>query len=294
MREVPLHEKGGIITERNTEYVTIRLRIPAGVITPEKMTGIAAIATRYGASIHLTTRQTIELSHVPAGDLSFIAGELDENGTPVGAEKAEVVNIIACPGPDRCKFAQGESTELALALDGIYFGKEMPVKTRIAISSCPNSCMGEQLQEIGITGVVRPFRVSKSCNGCGSCVHYCKQGAISIMNGDINLDDERCNLCGMCIQSCSYDVIMADPPAYRVTVGGKRGMHPKPGRQLVTVKSKNTAVAIVGRVVDWIYKTAWGGTLLADQMEDMGFDTFREKIRESTPPDEVASESPEV
>lgn len=294
MREVPLHERGGVITERDTEYVTIRLRIPAGIITPEKMAGVAAIATRYGVSIHLTTRQTIELSHIPVRDLRSIAGELKENGTPVGAEKAEVVNIIACPGLDRCKYAQSDSTELALALDELYFGKEMPVKTRIAISSCPNSCMSEQFNEIGITGVVRPFRISGTCNGCGSCVHYCKQGAISIMNGDINLDDERCNLCGMCIQSCSYDVIMADPPAYRIAVGGKRGMHPKQGGHLVTVKSGKTAVDVVGRVVDWIYKTAWGGTPLADQMDDMGFEAFSIKVKASLPQDEIAPDLPEV
>jgi len=294
MREVPLHEMGGVITERNTELITIRLRIPAGIITPEKMAGVAAIAIRYGASIHLTTRQTIELSHISARDLVSIAGELDINGTPVGSEKAEVVNIIACPGLDRCKYAQGESTELALALDGLYFGKEMPVKTRIAVSSCPNSCLSEQLSDIGITGVVRPFRISGTCNGCGSCVHYCKQGAISIMNGDLDLDNERCNLCGMCIQSCSYNVIMADPPAYRITVGGKRGMHPKQGRHLVTVKTGKVAEQVAGKVVEWIYKTAWGGTLLADQLDDMGFEAFSIKVRESLPQEVIAPEVPEV
>lgn len=87
---------------------------------------------------------------------------------------------------------------------------------------------------------------------------------------------------------------MADPPAYRITVGGKRGMHPKPGRHLVTVKTRKVAEQVAGKVVEWIYKTAWGGTLLADQLDDMGFQAFSTKVRESLPQEEIAPEVPGV
>ena len=38
------------------------------------------------------------------------------------------------------------------------FGKEMPVKMRIALSGCPNACTSPMLNEIGVIGRIRPLR----------------------------------------------------------------------------------------------------------------------------------------
>jgi len=43
--------------------------------------------------------------------------ELEKNGIPVGSEKDEVVNIIACPGTERCKFANIDTIGLAKKID---------------------------------------------------------------------------------------------------------------------------------------------------------------------------------
>jgi len=117
MRKIPLHEKGGIINEKGGEFCTVRLRIPAGLITLDQMEGIIQIARKFNTDIHLTTRQTMELVHVLPASLELLAAELDANGTPIGAEKAEIVNITACPGIDRCRFAMIDSISLAKTLD---------------------------------------------------------------------------------------------------------------------------------------------------------------------------------
>ncbi|NLV27090.1 MAG: 4Fe-4S binding protein [Methanomicrobiales archaeon] len=287
MRKIPIYEKGGVITELGAEYCTIRLRIPAGLITVDQMDGIVQIARKFNTQVHLTTRQTIELIHVLPASLDLIVTDLEENGTPIGAEKAEIVNITACPGTERCRYAMIDSISLARTLDEKFFGKEMPVKFRIAVSSCPNSCVSERLNEIGITGVVRPYRIPGTCTGCGTCVQYCREKAITIRNGQIVLDDGKCVHCGMCIQSCPFHIIKSDPAAYHITIGGKRGRHPRVGYHVVTVKTPESVVKVVEMVVKWVYRKAWSDSLLPDQLDILDFESFKKELVGSLDEDEM-------
>ncbi|MCZ2416903.1 MAG: 4Fe-4S binding protein [Burkholderiales bacterium] len=287
MRKIPLHEKGGIINEFGGDFCTVRLRIPAGLITVDQMEGIVEIARRYNTELHLTTRQTMELVHVSPTSLESLARDLEANGTPIGAEKSEIVNITACPGTDRCRFAMIDSISLARTLDEKFFGKEMPVKFRIAISSCPNSCVSERLNEIGITGVVRPYRVPGTCTGCGTCVKYCRENAIAIKNGQIRMNNDLCVHCGMCIQSCPFHIIKADPAAYHITIGGKRGRHPRVGYHVVTVKTPETVIKVVEKVVKWVYRKAWSDSLLPDQLGILDFESFKKELIADLDEDEI-------
>lgn len=289
MRKIPLYEKGGIINEFGGDFCTVRLRIPAGLISVDQMEGVVKIARKYNTDVHLTTRQTMELVHVSPDSLESLAADLEANGTPIGAEKSEIVNITACPGTERCRFAMIDSISLARTLDEKFFGKEMPVKFRVAVSSCPNSCVSERLNEIGITGVVRPYRVPGTCTGCGTCVQYCREGAIAIKNGMIKLNDDLCVHCGMCIQSCPFHIIKADPAAYHITIGGKRGRHPRVGYHVVTVKTPETVVNVVEKVVKWVYRKAWSDSLLPDQLGILDFESFKKELISGLDEDEIVT-----
>ncbi len=180
-KDFGIHMKGGVITERDPDLSTVRIRAPAGILTIEQMRGIAKIAKKYGRGVvHCTIRQTLEIPHVNPGLLKKIGAALEKNGTPIGSEKDEVVNIISCPGTERCKYANIDTISLTKKIDAKLFGKEMPVKMRIALSGCPNACTSPMLNEIGIIGRIRPIRTPGLCTGCGSCVYYCKEKAIKI------------------------------------------------------------------------------------------------------------------
>jgi anaerobic sulfite reductase subunit C len=282
--DIGVHMKGGVITERNSDLCTVRIRLPAGRISTEQLRGIARIAKKYGDGIvHCTTRQTIEIPHVLPSRLVRIEKALEKNGTPVGSERDEIVNIIACPGTDRCKFANIDTIGLAQKIDAKLFGKEMPVKIRIALSGCPNACTSPMLNEIGIIGRVRPVRTPGQCTGCGTCVQYCKERAIHIRNGVCVLDPKKCVQCGVCIHSCPFNIIQPEHRHYRILVGGRRGRHPHIGREMITLEDEGQVISVVEKIVQWVYRRAWSGRLLSEQMDDLKFDSFKQEIAKDNP-----------
>lgn len=284
IRQSGVYSRGGVITEKKSDYCTVRLRLPAGVISPEQMVGVAEIAKKYGSGdVHLTTRQTLEIPHVEPKNLEAMVVELEENGTPLGAEREEVVNIVACPGNDRCRASNIDSISLAKRIDEKHFARDMPVKIRIGISACPNSCSGEQFNEIGITGICRPIRDPGLCTGCGTCVEYCRESGIMVKNGTVQVDGCTCILCGACVSTCPYDILISEPPAYRITVGGRRGRHPAIGVPFITVTSEDYALEVVDKLIDWVYRYAYTGKLLADQMNKMDFDVLKESLLQQLP-----------
>ncbi|MFA4825605.1 MAG: 4Fe-4S dicluster domain-containing protein [Methanoregula sp.] len=274
-----IHMKGGVITERDADFCTIRIRAPAGIFSVEQIRGIAHIAKKYGTgTVHCTTRQTLEIPHVNPVLLKKVEKALAKNETPVGSEKDEIVNIIACPGIERCKFANIDTISLAKKIDQKLFGKEMPVKMRIALSACPNACTSPMLNEIGVIGRVRPLRTPGLCTGCGTCVEYCKEKAIRIKNGISILDETKCVECGVCIQSCHFDLLKAEHRHFLITVGGRRGRHPRIGRVLLTVETEEEVLTTIDKIVNWVYRRAWSGRLLSEQLDELHFEKFRQDI----------------
>jgi len=274
-----LYTKGGIITERDPDFCIVRLRMPAGMISPAQMKGVGEIAERYGIDqVHLTTRQTMEFPHVDPSKLEGLLSELEANGTPLGAEREEIVNVTACLGSRNCKFGIIDSVGLAKKIDTEFFGKELPIKVRIAISACPNGCESERLNEIGITGIRRPIRDPGLCTGCGTCAHYCREKAIRVEDGIIVLAAEKCMECGFCIMPCPFHIIKGTDPQFRITVGGHRGRHPKIGRHLITVNTEEDVLRVVEKIIYWIHRQASTGSLLPEQLDELEFDTFKREI----------------
>ena len=274
-----IHMKGGVITERDADFCTVRIRAPAGILTVEQVRGVAHLAKKYGTGVvHCTTRQTLEIPHVNPINLKKLEKGLEKNGTPVGSEKDEIVNIISCPGTERCKFANIDTIGLAKKIDQKMFGKEMPVKMRISLSGCPNGCTSPMLNEIGIMGRVRPIRTPGLCTGCGTCVEYCKEKAIRIRQGISELYTDKCVQCGVCVKSCPFDLLKAEDSHFQLFVGGRRGRHPKIGKEFLSLKSDDEVIYAVEKIVNWVYRRAWSGRLLSEQMDDLQFDTFKQEI----------------
>jgi dissimilatory sulfite reductase (desulfoviridin) alpha/beta subunit len=285
-----VHTLGGVITQKNADFCTVRIRIPAGDITPDKMSGLADIARKFGnGSLHLTNRQSIEIPHVNPHDLESMVDLLENNGTPVGAEFAEVVNVVACPGTDRCKLANIDSSGLAKEIDARFFRMELPIRIRIAVSSCPNSCVSSWVSDIGIIGVRKPIRNPTLCSGCGTCVAYCKEKALLVKHGVVILNEAVCTTCGNCIHTCPFHVITGEPLGYQIMVGGSHGRFPHTARYLTTVSTRESAMLVVEGIIDWVRRFASDDKRFRIQIEEEGYDSFRSYVLQKVPPDTIAA-----
>ena len=55
----------------------------------------------------------------------------------------------------------------------------------------------------------------KGCIGCGDCADNCPQGAIEMVDGHPEIDQEKCVNCGVCTYVCSRGLLAERPvPEY--------------------------------------------------------------------------------
>ena len=65
------------------------------------------------------------------------------------------------------------------------------------------------------------LRVRKDlCLGCGTCVESCPQGAISLLWGQAEINQNRCNSCGLCRDVCPEGAIVESVPVSRKELAG--------------------------------------------------------------------------
>jgi hypothetical protein len=53
----------------------------------------------------------------------------------------------------------------------------------------------------------RPMMKENRCTGCGECVRWCPQDAISLVKGKARIDKARCIGCGECLAVCRFDAV---------------------------------------------------------------------------------------
>jgi LPS O-antigen subunit length determinant protein (WzzB/FepE family) len=49
------------------------------------------------------------------------------------------------------------------------------------------------------------------------------------------------------------------------------------------LEKEDQVVSVVEKIVTWVYRRAWSGRLLSDQMDDLQFETFKQDIAKDLP-----------
>ena len=140
----------GAILQRDKETYAIVPRIPMGVLTPEILEKLAAVARKYNVRIiKITSGQRIALVGLKPEDIDRAWNDLSMDIGP--AEGLCVHYVQACPGTETCKFGQGNSLGLAAMVEKMYVGKEdfIPAKTKFGISGCMLNCAESYLRDFG-------------------------------------------------------------------------------------------------------------------------------------------------
>jgi len=148
----------GAILQRDGKTFAVVTRMPGGVVTPEGLETIAAVArTHQVPMMKLTSGQRVMLIGIPEKDLENLYRDL---GTLAERETAPCVKYVqACLGTEVCKYGVQDSLELARELEERYHGVAFPAKLKFGVSGCLRCCGESYLRDIGLVGTRKGWTV---------------------------------------------------------------------------------------------------------------------------------------
>ncbi|MHB1419917.1 MAG: 4Fe-4S binding protein [Bacillota bacterium] len=272
-------KKGGFLKQKQKDMYVMRLRTISGNLTSSDLAGIAGLAEKYGKGyVHITTRQGVEIPWVHISDYNKIQEEIKVLGLRTGTCGPRIRTVIACPGSEICSSGLVDSRGMGEELDRVFFGREVPMKTKLAVSGCPNSCAKPQENDIGFVGVVEPAYEEDLCTGCGLCAEVCPGRAITMVNEKPVLDLQKCLCEGNCISTCPNDAWQPRRTGYRVYAGGKIGRKPQLGSVVWDLISEERVVETGEAILEIFRAVGRKGERLADVINRIGLDAFRVEL----------------
>lgn len=113
-----------------------------------------------------------------------------------------------------CPACTDETIAAIVALTG---GELVPAKAETAFIKCSGCAAGKSrlkvygsCEEAVKSGFVQG-ECQYGCVGAGSCVAACTFGALSIKDGNVQVDKEKCNGCGACANACPQHLVHMVP-----------------------------------------------------------------------------------
>lgn len=272
-------KKGGFLKQKQKDNFIVRFRSLAGDLTSDDLRKIADLADKYGKGyVHVTTRQGAEIPWVNINSYNEMKSEIKALGLNTGTCGPRIRTVVSCPGSQICHFGLMDSKSMALNLDKAFFGREVPMKTKIGITGCPNSCAKPQENDIGLVGAIEPVFNEEKCIGCGLCENVCPNKIIKIVDGKPVIDRSKCLYEGNCIASCPVDAWEEKRRGYLLYAGGKIGRKPYLGQVVAKFVQEDEVIPAVEKVLQAFESLGQKGERIADTITRVGVQAFREEM----------------
>ena len=149
-----------MMAEKGKERFSVRLSVTGGHLEAWQFQAIADLARRFGdGSLHLTTRQGVEIPHVPYENLAPLRAGLEAAGLKLADAGKCVRGITACPG-SYCVYGLIDSQGLRTnCIHASELREGLPHKFKIGIAGCPNGCTKPKENDLGVQGKAAGFTV---------------------------------------------------------------------------------------------------------------------------------------
>jgi len=162
-RFTALRLQQGVYGQRQEGVNMVRIKLPGGRLNPSRLAAIAEVAGKHVPQqvAHITTRQDIQLHHVPLAETGTVLRRLAEDGVTTREACGNTIrNITACPLAGVCP---REHTDVTQHLDGAVahflrnpLNQQMPRKFKINFSGCSTDCGQAMFNDVGVIAVNRP------------------------------------------------------------------------------------------------------------------------------------------
>lgn len=265
--------KNFLARQRQDGFFSVRFKSAAGKLTAAQLLAIHELAEKFGDGfITLTSRQEISIPFVRKENLHAI----EETGAAAGLTISPVGTIFkmvtACQGTRTCPAGIIDSPGIAMELERLHGGRELPCKVTCSVTGCPNNCMKVDANDIGIKGAVEPQFVRENCIYCGVCAKVCPVGAIEVVRAEKVwvIDRERCINCGRCVKVCGKAALRGEV-GYKIYFAGKNF--------LPLVFDEATLYKIIDNALKYFAENAKPRERLGKLLERLGAEDFRGRIK---------------
>src|SRR5262245_50993129 len=138
----------------------LRIKLPAGQLTPAKLRAIGDASNRYGRGDgELATRQNIQLHWLELAKLPDVFADLDRAGiTTAGGCGDTVRNITGCPLQGLAHDELFDCTPIVEEAARFFYGNpdfsNLPRKHKYSISACADRCNAPEINCIALVGAI--------------------------------------------------------------------------------------------------------------------------------------------
>jgi ferredoxin-nitrite reductase len=142
----------------------LRVKLPAGHLTPAKLRAIGEVSNLYGrGSGELTTRQCVQIHFLELAKLPDVFAHLEAAGiTTAGGCGDTVRNITGCPLQGIAHDELFDCSDVVEEAAQFFFGNpefsNLPRKHKYSISSCAHRCNAPEINCISLVGVIHEGR----------------------------------------------------------------------------------------------------------------------------------------
>ncbi|MFQ5406316.1 MAG: 4Fe-4S dicluster domain-containing protein, partial [Candidatus Micrarchaeia archaeon] len=219
---------GGLIKDKQKDLFTVRVMAPGGFITTRGLVKVAEIAKKYGKDyVHLSVRQSPEISGVHYKHFGDIRKELEDAGVRIASCGKRVRAVTACQGCTINPNGLVDTQKLSAQANDKFFGTDTPHKFKITFGGCPIDCVRARCADLGFHGVWHAKLIEEKCTSCTLCVKACQDKSLEMQGGKPVRDDLKCVHCGDCVKVCPFDAMLVEKIGLSMYAGGKHGKHPR-------------------------------------------------------------------
>ena len=277
----PDYKRYGFIPQRQQGLLLMRLRNQAGDMTSEGLRKLADLAEKFGnGQIHMTMRQGVEIPGVKEERFEEALQAIADAGLLPAVCGLRVRPVVSCPGNATCPYGLMNTKFLAKIVDEQFVGRDLPAKTKFAISGCANACTKPQGHDIGFRGAVEPLLDQELCITCGACVKRCPAKAMVIENKKLVIDYDKCLSCGVCIPTCPKQALKVGQSGYHVFIGGKGGRYANEGALLTTFIPEDKIVSYLEAILEAYQQLADKGQRLSAVLLKNGIEAIKKNVAE--------------
>ena len=139
----------------------VRIKLPAGTITPEQMELMGELATEFSRGWgHITTRQNIQFHFVQLARIPELLRRLAAVGLTSREACGDTVrNVMACHLAGACPYEKLDVTPWAEAVHRHFvrnpLGQRLPRKFKVNFSGCSTDCGQAMFNDVGVVGATR-------------------------------------------------------------------------------------------------------------------------------------------